>query len=149
MYGGDTIASPEFKVIGDKKLRRKFKKMRDVILRSAGRKAMNFALTPINAEAKKRVTVITGTLKKSIGKKVKAYKFSKVIIGLVGVRLGFKKEVDGKLHRPEKYGHLVEFGSKGKSGKPFLRPALDAKKNEAFRRYGSKLAEAIEKTWRD
>lgn len=62
----------------------------------------------------------TGLLKKSLGRKVKAYKSA--IVGLVGPRRGFKREVRvgnrTEIRDPAKYAHLAE------RERPFMRPAL-------------------------
>lgn len=113
---------------------------------------MDAALNPILEEARQRAPVRTGALRKSLGKKVKTYRRSRVTVGIVGVRFNYEKSVKGKGGKkkkiiPRNYGHLVEKGSRGKPGKPFLRPALQAKFKQAISIYGSKLKVAIDAEW--
>ena len=80
------------------------------------RPAVASASRVILKSAKAHVPVRHGTLRKSLGFKVKTYRASNQVIGLVGPR----KETSltevlpkGKAirHRPVRYAHLVEFGT--------------------------------------
>ena len=105
------------------------------------RPAVNAALTPINKAAKRGAPVDTGILKKSIGKKVKTYKRTGIVMGMVGARGGFRilepGRNDGRERIPVFYHHLAE------DQKPHLRPALDANRTRAVRILGRKIIEGI------
>ncbi len=120
-------------LIGDRKLAKKFEKLASTAARNRiVRRPLAAALTPISKAAKRNVPVRFGLLKKSIGKKVKAYPGG--VWGGVGPRTGFRAvDEDGKTVDPIKYAHLVEFGTSKTSPKPFLRPAFDATRSVAMR----------------
>ena len=114
---------------GDKRLLRKIEQLRAASQRKIMRPAIRRGLSPINKEAKRRAPVKSGALKKALGTKVTTTR-RKEILGMVGVRKGDQYDGD-----PARYAHLVEYGHGGKNpapAHPFLRPALDAKRGEAF-----------------
>lgn len=75
----------------------------------------------------------TGTLRKAIKLgKTKGSKGQKYV--LIGV---FKKDAY--------YGRFIEYGTKKKSARPFLRPAFETKKDEALKEIGRVLKEAIDR----
>ena len=112
-------------------------------------------------DAKALVPERTGQLRKSLGRRVRVYRRSRVVVGIVGPRRGFKVVVGGVPVDPARYAHLVEFGRaavRAKEGgllssektavapdqprvfgrsvgpvppRPFLRPAWDAHKARA------------------
>lgn len=107
-------------------------------------------------EAKARAPRETGLLRKSLGRKVKVYRNSGTVVGIVGPRAGFKETVTRSRGRwlpgpvvsdPIRYAHLVELGTRphalgkgsnlrkgrqsghthpGAAARPFLRPAVQA-----------------------
>jgi HK97 gp10 family phage protein len=80
----------------------------------------------VRDEAKSLVPIRTGTLRKSIGAKVKSYPSRRVVVAIVGPRRGFRKDIEGVgTVDPVNYAHLVEFGSRRSQAKPFMRPAWD------------------------
>jgi hypothetical protein len=101
----------------------------------------------------------TGMLKKSLGiRKIKTYKREGRVVMLLGPRRGFaigaalRAKVGGrKGHDPYSIAHLVEFGhkiagsSKSVMSKPFLRPAVDANRNEFNKQMIEKLRGVLEK----
>ncbi len=102
------------------------------------RKAIGDGCRVILKAAKQKVPVgETGLLKKSLGTKIKAYRTTGNVVGMVGPRTGSKKTKKGKVRTalgkkfdaagvaPHLYAHLVEKGTKHSAPKPFLRPALD------------------------
>lgn len=137
----------------------------DAIDRRAGTKAVKAGINEITKavlrDAKEMTPVRTGQLRKSLGRRIKVYRNSRVVVGIVGPRTGFKILVDGKPVNPAKYAHLVEYGraavrvknrkvlsslktavppdQPGVFGptvaavppRPFLRPAWDAQKVRA------------------
>ena len=120
---------------GDRKLARKFRKLQSTASRNrVVRRPLSTALTPINKAAKQNAPVLRGYLKKSIGKKVKAYPGG--VWGGVGPRTGQKftfVDENGKKHVPANYAHLVEYGTARTPAQPFLRPALDSQRPTALR----------------
>jgi len=112
-------------------------------------KVIRRAGAPIRADAKQRVPVRTGDLKRSIKTYVK-----------VNQRTAY-----GRVESRLPYAHLVELGTKphyqkrklkhekkkravkhpGAKAKPFLRPAFDSKKDEAVGNARQTLAEEIRK----
>lgn len=135
-----------------------------------GRGAMRVALTKsarlVVADAKRRVPVRTGTLKKSLRAKVKTYVRKGVVVAIIGPSRSAMAQVDFgdgrgiQTLRPGKYSHLVEFGTAtrgvryvknlkmapGTRPRPFLRPALEATKDAARAKYSAELAPAIQQT---
>lgn len=112
------------------------------------RKAMNAAGTIVLKVMRRLAPVEVGrdelsrnrskVLKKSLGRKVKAYAKKGVMIVIVGPRRGFRKQVGvrkrGKnvgqpvYYDPAKTAHLVEKGTSHSAAKPFARPAGDTTK---------------------
>jgi HK97 gp10 family phage protein len=130
---------------GDVRLRRKLERLETKSQKKIVRPAVNAALTPINKAAKRKASVETGLLKKSIGKKVKTYR-SGTVWGGVGPRTGFKTQMeDGRFRNPVKYAHLVELGTRHSPARPFLRPALDEQRPHALAVLAAKVRAGIEK----
>jgi len=122
-------------LIGDRRLRKKFKNLESMASRNRViRRPLSNALTPISKEAKRAVPKREGFLKRSIIKKVKAFRDG--IWGGVGPSTDQKfTRVDssGKKSIPSKYAPLVEFGTMRTRAQPFLRPAFDKKKSIAMK----------------
>ena len=121
----------DISLIGDRKLAKKFERLGSPAAQNRViRRPLSNALTPISKEAKRLAPVgETGALKRSIGKKVKAYRGG--VWGGVGPRTGgqfTRIDAKGKSHVPANYAHLVEFGTIKTRAQPFLRPALDKKR---------------------
>ena len=91
------------------------------------RAAVDAATKPVLKSAKANVPVETSTLKRSLGRKVKPYRNSLTVVGIVGPRKDKQgKDKNGKHRRlvhissggrkhwrdPVKYAHLVEFGTR-------------------------------------
>lgn len=80
---------------------------------TAASKVMRPAVTAgaklVNKTAKRTVARNTKLLQKSIGQKVKTYRQSGVVVGIVGPR----KDVRTADQNPVKYAHIVERGRKG------------------------------------
>lgn len=113
-------------------LQRKLRTFGDRLYKRWMKKAMRAGGTPIARLMRNLASRRTGGLKKSIGKRVKAYPRSKNVIAIIGPRADFaglptpegvvwlrgKKGMQGlrlrpgKRIRPAKYAHLVEFGTK-------------------------------------
>ena len=90
------------------------------------RSAMRQAAKPILDEAKRRVPVLTGELRKSL--KIRALKRNNK--GRIGVVISTEK---GFFKGETFYGAFLEFGTKKMPAKPFIRPAFEANKARAVR----------------
>lgn len=111
------------------------------VAKKAIKAAINQATKILTKEVKARVPVDTGLLRRSIGRKVKTYRQSGLVIGIVGPRANIVGD-DGD--KPSKYGSLVEFGTSTSPARPFLRPAFDAAKDRMLAAMRDVLREAIE-----
>lgn len=121
------------KLEGAKELRRKLERLTAAQQRRVVRPAVTKALSPVVKQAKRNVPVVTGLLKKSIGKKVKAYTRSGVVWGGVGPRGGFEGVgPDGRKRNPVFYAHLVELGTMHTPAKSPFRKALKSRAKEAI-----------------
>jgi HK97 gp10 family phage protein len=89
----------------------------------------------IVVEARMRVPVRSGRLKKSMGMKANRDYGGPAIS--IGPRSGKKEKYDAW------YSHLIEFGTKYQSARPFLRPAIDAKQKEILEAMGKKMSASI------
>ena len=152
----------EIEVLGDKELVRKLDRLAGAALRKLARPAVARAIVPVNKAAKRNAKQYqeTGTLWRSIGRKIKTYGKWDVVWAGVGPRKGFEGVgPDGRRRVPANYAHLVELGhvivGKGQKKKrgswarsrqvkklmaagqvvparPFLKPALDTQKPMAM-----------------
>lgn len=127
-------------VSGIEPLIRNLGKFKETTERSIVRRSMQFASTPVNKSAKRNVSVDTGALKRSIGKKVKTYRQSGTTAVIIGPRTGFNTE-EGR--NPTKYAHLVELGTDHSAAKPFLRPALHENGGVVVSRFRQRTWEGI------
>lgn len=136
----------KMKLIGGRRVARKFERLSDVAQKRVARPAVKKAMVPVNKTAKKLVAVESKTLKKSIAiGKVKTYKSSGAVVVLVGPKSGFERNIDGETRKPVKYAHLVEFGTINTRARPFLRPALKNNKAEVERIFASEISVQIAK----
>ena len=86
----------------------------------------------IQEEARARVPVKTGRLRDSI-----------IVTKVPSEGQGVVVTVGTSRKAP--YGHLVEFGTRHSSPRPFLRPAFDARAGEALDKIGDTLGRAIDR----
>jgi len=162
----------DIKLMGAPELRNKLNRLPTLVQKRVMRPAVNFALTPMNAAAKRRAPVETGLLRQSLGKKIKQYANSGTTWGAVGVRKGFgvkvakgatatvrvgKRETVIESSRdPRFYVHLVELGHKirrkkrgpvlgFRKGTRFLTKAYEATKDIAMVRLVQKVEKGIAK----
>lgn len=142
-----SVRTRDMTLLGDRKLAKKFERLASTAVRNrVVRRPLSAALTPINRAAKSNVPVHRGFLKKSIGKKVKAYPGG--VWGAVGPRVGGQFEhVDerGRRHVPANYAHLAEFGTQHSRAYPFLRPAMDSNRQKALTILRTGVGKNIEK----
>lgn len=122
---------------------RNLKRVHERIKRGAMREALAKASRPIIKRARELAPKESGALRKALGR------ITKTIKGEVRVRIGIRrgKSVDyqGEKRNPSRYAHLVELGSSKNRAHPFMRPALEEKKEEAIQIYKETLGPAIEK----
>lgn len=135
---------------GFKELERTFKTLGERVQRKVLRSAVSAASTPIvkaakaNAEDSKE----SGTLKKSLGRKIKTYKDTQTVAAIIGPRTSVTGTWKGRKRWPAKYAHLVERGHIDEKGnfvppKPFLKPAYDSTEHQALNVMSNKLAEGV------
>lgn len=114
------MATVDFRILGVPEVMRQLETLKRTARNKHVRKGVNDGTKLLLKAVKSRCPTESGLLKKSLGRKVKAYKAA--IVGLVGPRRGYKREVKigGKteVRDPSKYAHLAE------RNKPFMRPAL-------------------------
>ena len=110
-------------LIGDEALMRKFNALEGKVQKKFARKSMRKAAKVIQKEAKARAPVESGDLKKNI--KVKAAQRSRSRIG-VNVVVG-----EGWYTGEQFYGAFIELGTSKQPARPFMRPALEDKRDEA------------------
>lgn len=138
------------------------------IQRDGSRKAAQAGSKIVLDAMKPAVRVRTGLLKKSLGRKVKAFRDSGVAVGIVGPRTGFKvvKQKDGskakvqtrfsrlegtrvnkkgetvdRYSNPTQYAHLVDGGTVRSRAYPFREPVERATAS----RVKDAMAEAVRK----
>lgn len=140
--------------------------------RAAVRKGMGDVTKPVNKDAKANVPKRTGTLRKSIGRKVFVTRGGAQVFGVVKPRGGEKYApiISGRKINPIKYAHLVEYGRvsvkikdkkvlvaggakflgktvKAVAPRPFLRPAWDKNKGNATAIMQAAIQKAIKAWW--
>jgi HK97 gp10 family phage protein len=129
----------------------KLEAMEKKIQRKAVRTAAKSAAKVLLEEAKARVPVKTGNLKKSLGINTRTKKGN--IIVYVSPREGKKAKYDGFYGRFVELGHILREKGKGRNGKvighvppkPFLRPAFETKGEEAIKVFVKTLKEEVNK----
>jgi len=129
-------------------------KLEEKIQKKLVRKAMRAGAKVLLEEAKARVPVKTGNLKKSLGINSRTKKGN--IVMYISPREGKSAKYDGFYGRFVELGHILRERCKGKRGKiikhispkPFLRPAFEAKGEEAVRVFTKTLKEEVEKIGR-
>lgn len=149
----------KFELDGAKELERFCRELPKRVLKKALRQAVNAGATPILKAARKNVPRLTGTLKKALKKKVKAYPNGNAI-ALIGADRNvtapsFGRTKTGRIV-PANYIHLVERGTSphaqpnnkfnsgqhpGAKASNFLASAVNAQKANASRIMEEKLKE--------
>lgn len=110
--------------------------LRNKVLRIALNKAASRVKAAVISNAPQR----TGSLKKSIRIKVKNYRAKDVWVAIVGASSKYKRNVKKKQIRPVFYAKLVETGTRHSPAQPYLKPALQATKQQ----YIETLRQSIE-----
>lgn len=144
-------------VAGLKELQQALKELPDRISKNVLRGAVAAGAAIIRKEAIARAPVYTGsvaeghpppgTLKRSIyQKQILEYSNLTQQMFYVGVRHGKKYQKQGKkrnLSQDAYYAKWVEFGTSKMPAHPYLRPAFEAKKNDAVQSIKDYLAKRI------
>lgn len=159
------------KVTGLDGIQKKLKALPKAVERKVLRSALRAGAGVIRAEARDNVAVDTGSLKKKIAvKEGDPKKYGGGVVMSVGVEKGsffatrkrdggvkykrlrkgdkVQKKARGKI-TPARYAHLVELGTAHSAPKPFLRPAVDSKKEETMAAIEKKGREAFDKAVRE
>lgn len=117
--------------------------------------AVRAAGSVIVKEMRRRAPRETGSLRKSLGQKVKTYKSDGTTVAIIGARSRTFQTSKGR-RNPANYAHLVEKGSAphrlgrggrhpGSAAKPFMRPAWDAQAPRARKAAIDKMTKIFEK----
>lgn len=135
-------------LLGGKQLEKTFRTLGERVQRKVLRQAINAGSTVMMKAMRAKAPRESGLLAKSIGKKIRTYKKSGTILGVVGPRSDVVGTYQGKKRRPVKYAHLVEKGHITKSGQfvpahPFMRPAFDETQRQVQDSIKSKLAVGV------
>jgi HK97 gp10 family phage protein len=129
------------KITGLREMQRTLDRLPRELIKSSESAVLRAGAKPIEKAAKAKVPVGTGLLKKSIGNRVKKVDGSTSArigprTGFKGRSLGMKKNKAGvaseKFADPNKYSHLVEFGSSRSPAQPFIRPAIKAAQSQVM-----------------
>ena len=115
-------------IIGDKQLLANLNALAPKVKKRIMKPAMRKGGQVIAKRAKLKVKKRSGLLRKSI--KAKSTKNGN---GRIFVDPKVEGEYKGKKVKPSKYAHLVEFGTRTAKAHPFLRPALNEGKDDAFK----------------
>lgn len=120
--------------------------LRNRILRAAVGDGMKVVLDAAKAGAPRD----SGLLRRSLGRRVKVYRNSGVVVGIVGPRTGFKEAVATKRGRTvtrnaTKYAHLVELGTRRMAARPFLGPAWGSSARAAAAAIAERIALEVAK----
>lgn len=123
-------------------IRSKLVDLPNKLRRNAIRRGIYAGATLIRDDARRRVPVDTGALKASIIAKANA-RDPEGISAAIGVKKN--KYVKGKKKgkNPQRYAHLVEFGTSHSAAKPFLRPAMDTNIDAVLAAVAAKIREGI------
>jgi len=127
-------------VVGLKELEAALKELGSEVAGKNGglvRTALMGAALPVLRDMQNNVPVDTGDLKKQI--KRSRDKDSKIAQEVIDVGLISRKR------RGINYGSFIEFGTRLKAARPFMRPALDANKHNSTELFRKKLAAGIER----
>ena len=115
------------KIVGNKELIANLNAIRTGVRKTVVKSAMRKGAAVVAKNARKKVKKRSGLLAKAI--RAGATRDGN---GRVSVNPKVIGEYKGKRVRPSKYAHLVEFGTQEAEAHPFLRPALEESKQEAF-----------------
>jgi len=119
---------------GDKVIERRLKKLPANVQRNLARKSLRKAMGILRKDAREKVTVLTGRLKKAIKTKV-SLKANGDMTGRVFVKY------KGKGAAP--YAHLVEWGGPNNNKTRFMTRVYEANKEKVIAEFRQQLIENI------
>ncbi|MEA3541942.1 MAG: HK97-gp10 family putative phage morphogenesis protein [Pseudomonadota bacterium] len=129
------------KFVGAGAMDRKLVAIRDAVSPAARERSLMAGAVIVQAEAKRLVPVMTGTLRDSI-----IISFDGGLnFASVSQRRYFSTVYIGPSKREGFYGHMVELGTSHSAAHPFMRPALDNSREEVRRAMGHSLWADIKK----
>lgn len=140
------------KITGMDSVRRNLRSLPKELMKSAETAVLRAGATPILKASKSMVPKDSGLLKKSLGLRVATLKGQKS--ARVGPRTGMKQTVSRKLPNgktiqvladPNKYSHLVEYGTSHSAAKPFIRPAIDQSEGQVIDAMAAGLDKHLDK----
>lgn len=137
----------DFELKGTAELERLLRELGPKVARQAGRQALRAGARIIRDEAKRLVPVRTGTLRRAITVRARRVRRSDALGVSITVRQltppagGRRKPVPANV-----YANFVEFGTAKAAAHPFLRPAFDAKSDDALREMIRVIRDAIERS---
>ena len=117
---------------------RQFRELSQKVQRDVLRKAIRSAARIVVKDARNRVPVDTGALRKAVGSSVKIGGNGLFAVASVGVRRRQKGA-------PARRAHLIEFGSQHNAAHPFLRPALVSQKDQVAKQFSEQVQVQIGK----
>ena len=137
-------------------VKRVLKKLPSVIQDKVAVKASRSAATAIAKEARLRVPVRSGLLKRSIGVakakksdtpkgKTRFYVLPKTKVNITKKAIVNGASAKLKLKDSAFYGHFLEFGTKHMHSRPFLLPAAKAAEKKAVDAFKKKVHTEVEK----
>lgn len=129
------------KVEGLAELQRRMHELPQKLARSGLRSATNAGIQVIKKEAQAMAPEDTGRLKKAIFvKRSKSESSMTKEVFMVAVRVGRKAQQKAQ---DAYYWFMQEFGTQKQAAQPFMRPAFESKKQEAFEKFREKLRERL------
>lgn len=127
------------RISGLTELMAKFDQIPDRMQKNILKSAIRAGANTIKDEAKKRIPVDTGNLKKALKVFDSSPRSDKNLVRFnVGFTVGKKARNDGY------YAKFVEYGTSKTKAQPFLRPALDASKDKILPDIAAKMESRIE-----
>jgi HK97 gp10 family phage protein len=138
----------DLRLDGDRQLKRLIQELPKRVVKKGLRQAATAGGQPIVRAVKNAAPVDSGTLKKSIKKKIKTYSSSGNVIAVIGADRAASAIIDNKKHVPANYIHLIEAGHGGPAPAPphpFLTSAYQNTKATALQIATNKLREVLER----
>lgn len=120
----------EVKILGGKELHKALSQLPIAVEKRIAQKGLRAGAKVIIKDAKSRVPVDEGVLKKEIKTKAGPKSRGNVIIQIFTSTKAW-------------YSHLIEFGTSNMRARPFLRPAVDNNHAEILKAMGDKMGKEI------
>ena len=134
-------------IMGGQELDNKLQRLGSKVVKKHLTKALRAGAKLILADARSRVPVLSGKLKRSLAVRI-GKKRRGVHEKTITVRPDSKKEPDlvtfGKDGKRYFYPAAVEYGTRKRKAKPFMRPAFDSQKQKAVKAIMAQLLKGVE-----